>query len=72
MNPLTVRARLLELEAELQRVTLGVTLAQARAQAMPLRVVGASLLTAGGWLLRRRFARSGRVRLLGRLWAAFR
>jgi hypothetical protein len=72
MDPLATRAQLLELEAEMQRVTFGVTLAQAHAQTRPLRLVGSSLLAAAGWLLRRRLARSGGSHLLSRLWAGLR
>jgi hypothetical protein len=72
VDPLTTRAQLLELEAEMQRVTFGVTLAQAHAQSRPFRLLGSTLLTAAGWMLRRRFAPLGGSRLLGKLWSGFR
>lgn len=72
MDPLTTRARLLELEAEMQRIALGVTLAEAHAQTRPLRLAGSLAVAAAGWLLRRRAATFGGSWLLGRLWPKLR
>jgi hypothetical protein len=72
VDPLTTRARLLELEADMQRVSFGVALAQAQARARPFRLLGSTLLAAAGWMLRRRFAQRGGVRLLARLWSGSR
>ena len=73
MSPLATRARLLELEAEMQRVALGIALAQTRADVKPARLVGSMLMAGTGWLLRRRVAPVGRGSwLLGRLWSRLR
>lgn len=72
MNPLATRARLLELEAEMQRVSLAVALAQAHARTRPVRIVGSALIAGAGWLLRRKTVPSGGSWLLGRLLAGLR
>lgn len=72
MSSLATRARLLALEAEMQRVALGITLAQTRAQAKPARLVGSLLMAGSAWLLRRRAAPLGSSWLLARLWSRLR
>lgn len=72
MDPLNTRARLLELEAEMQRVDLGMTLAEAHAHARPLRLAGALAMAAAGWMLRRRAATFSGSWLIRRLWPRLR
>lgn len=72
MSPLATRARLLELEAEVQRIALGISLAQARSAVKPIRLFGSLFMAGTGWLLRRRATPAGSSWLLARLWSRLR